>query len=297
MEGVVVVSAGIELSGVTIQQVIEQEGAFFDALDFFPSLTREQLEANRSWLQPRYIDPATDKIILCVQSFIIRTAGHTILVDTCVGNHKPRPARPFWDMLASDRYLRGLAAAGVGVDDVDYVMCTHLHVDHVGWNTRLESGRWVPTFPNARYLFAERELAYWTERQKEDPTGHPWITDSVLPIVATGRAELVRSDHELDELVRLVPSPGHTIDHFSVLVGRPGHDALITGDMIHSPLQACYPELGMRSDYSSPLAGATRRRLLGDFCDTATLMCASHFAAPSLGRFTAWDDGFRFVQA
>jgi glyoxylase-like metal-dependent hydrolase (beta-lactamase superfamily II) len=290
-------SVGLELGGATIRPVVEQEGAFFNVLEFFPGLTREQLDASRPWLQPLYLDPATDKIIICVQSFVVRTAHHTILVDTCVGNHKPRPARPFWDMLASDRYERGLAAAGVGVGDIDYVMCTHLHVDHVGWNTRLENGRWVPTFPNARYLFAERELAFWTERQKADAAACPWITDSVLPIVAAGRAEPVRSDHELEELVRLVPSPGHTIDHYSVLVGRPGHDALITGDMIHSPLQARYPELGMMSDYSSKQAGETRRRLFNRFCDTATLMYVSHFAAPSVGRFTAWEDGFRFVSA
>jgi glyoxylase-like metal-dependent hydrolase (beta-lactamase superfamily II) len=134
-------------------------------------------------------------------------------------------------------------------------MCTHLHVDHVGWNTRLENGRWVPTFPKARYLFAERELAFWTQKHKEDAAAWPWIGDSVLPIVEAKRADIVKSDHALNDLVQLIPTPGHTIDHFSVHVGKPGADAVITGDMIHSPIQARYPDLGMRADYDSKLAG------------------------------------------
>jgi glyoxylase-like metal-dependent hydrolase (beta-lactamase superfamily II) len=286
---------GLELGEVRIEQIVEQQGAFFEACTFFPSLTKELLEENRSWLEPTYLEPVTDKIVLCVQSHVVRTRHHTILIDTCVGNHKPRPARPFWNMLASDRYERNLAAAGLDVDAIDYVMCTHLHVDHVGWNTRLENGRWVPTFPKAKYLFADRELAFWTEKQKHDPESCPWITDSVLPIVEAKRAEMVKSDHELNQVVRLVSSPGHTIDHFCVQVGTPGQDALIAGDMIHSPLQARYPELGMLADYDSGLAGATRRRLFGQFCDTSTLMCIGHFAWPSVGRMTSWGDGFRFI--
>jgi glyoxylase-like metal-dependent hydrolase (beta-lactamase superfamily II) len=207
---------------ITIHPVIEQEAPFFDALEFFPTLTREQLDANRSWLEPTFLDPTSGKLVFCVQSFLVTTPHHTILIDSCVGNHKPRPARPFWNMLNSDRFENGLAAAGVSVNDIDYVMCTHLHVDHVGWNTRLENGRWVPTFRNAKYLMADRELAHWTAMEKDDPGGFPWITDSVLPIVAAQRAEVVKSDFAFDDMVQLLPTPGHTIDHFSVLVGRPG---------------------------------------------------------------------------
>jgi glyoxylase-like metal-dependent hydrolase (beta-lactamase superfamily II) len=183
----------------------------------------------------------------------------------------------------------------VGFGDIDYVMCTHLHVDHVGWNTRLDNGRWVPTFPKARYLFADRELAYWTAEHGKDAAALPWITDSVLPIVAAGRAEVVKSDHRLNELVQLIATPGHTIDHYSVRVGREHQDAVITGDMIHSPLQARYPELGMRADYDSKQAGKSRRELFARVCDTPTLMCVVHFPAPSIGRLTRWDDGFKFV--
>ena len=186
-----------------------------------------------------------------------------------------------------------LAATGVGVGDIDYVMCTHLHVDHVGWNTRLENGRWVPTFPKAKYLFADRELAFWTERNKEDPSKCPWVADSVLPIVEAKRHEMVKSDHMLNDLVRLIPTPGHTIDHYSVQVGKAGQDAVITGDMCHSPLQARYPELGMFADYDSTQSGRTRRDLFGRLCDSPTLMCMAHFPSPSIGRVKRWGDGFK----
>jgi glyoxylase-like metal-dependent hydrolase (beta-lactamase superfamily II) len=285
----------IQVGDISIHRIVEQEAPFFAALEFFPTLSQALLDENLAWLAPKYIDPASGKLILCIQSYIVRTPHHTILIDSCVGNHKPRPTRPFWNMLASDRYEKNLAAAGFGVGDIDYVMCTHLHTDHVGWNTRLDNGRWVPTFPDARYLFAERELEHWTAKEKEDPSGHPWITDSVLPIVHAKRAELVRSDHRLNELVALVPTPGHTIDHFSVQAGKPGQDAFFTGDMIHSPLQARYPDLLMRADYDGKQACVTRRQMLERFCDSSTLMCMAHFVSPSMGRIARWGEGFKFV--
>jgi glyoxylase-like metal-dependent hydrolase (beta-lactamase superfamily II) len=288
--------APVKVGDISIHPVVESQAALFDALEFFPTLGRELLEENISWLRPHYID-ASGKVVLCFQSFVVRTPHHTILVDSCVGNHKPRPGRPFWDNMSSDRWEKGLAATGVGLADIDYVMCTHLHIDHVGWNTRLDNGRWVPTFPKARYLFAERELAYWTKEHARDAASLPWITDSVLPIVAAGRADVVRSDHRLNELVALTPTPGHTIDHYSVRLGKPGADALLTGDMIHSPLQARYPELGMRADYDSKQAGETRRNLFGALCDTATLLCVVHFPAPSFGRIGRWGEGFKFLPA
>src|SRR3989304_4600802 len=192
-----------DLGNVTIHRVVEQEAPLFQVTDFFPTLTKDMIDENRSWLEPKYFTGG--KVVLCIQSYIVKTPHHTIMVDSCVGNHKPRPARPFWNMMNSDRYEKRLAAAGFGPRDIDYVMCPHLHVDHVGWNTRLENGRWVPTFPKAKYLFADRELEHWTAKEKEDQANHPWITDSVLPIVALGRAEMVKSDHTLNELVQLIP--------------------------------------------------------------------------------------------
>jgi glyoxylase-like metal-dependent hydrolase (beta-lactamase superfamily II) len=288
-------TTAVALNDITIHPVVEQQGAWFEVFGFFPTLTKAQLEENRSWLAPTFLDPANNSLVFCIQAFVIRTPHHNILVDACVGNHKPRPTRPFWNMLDSDRFERGLGAIGLSVDDIDYVMCTHLHGDHVGWNTRLENGRWVPTFPKARYIMADRELSYWMERARDNPQSVPWITDSVLPVVAAKREEIVRSDFAFEDQVRLIATPGHTIDHFSVLVGRAGADALITGDMVHSPLQGRYPELGMMVDYDSRQAGQTRRTIFDRFCGEPTIMCASHFPAPSTCRVQRWDDGYKFV--
>lgn len=279
----------------TIHRIVEQEGPFFDVHGFFPKLTTEQYAANRGWLQPRYVD-RDDKLNLCIQSYVIETPQHKIMIDTCVGNDKHRPTRPFWHQMKGELFHKNLAAAGLKVADIDFVMCTHLHTDHVGWNTRLENGRWVPTFPKARYLFSKRELAHWTERHGKDPEAYPWITDSVLPIVAAQRADIVDSQHQFSDIVELTPSPGHTFDHYSVLLGKGGRDAIITGDMVHSPLQMRYPEIGMMSDWDSRVAGESRRRLFGRFSDTSTLWCTAHFPSPSLGRVTRWDDGFKFVE-
>jgi glyoxylase-like metal-dependent hydrolase (beta-lactamase superfamily II) len=284
----------IKLHDMAIHPVVEQQGTFFDAMGFFPALTKELLDENRSWLQPQFLD-GNDRLVLCIQGFVIKTPRHNILIDACVGNHKPRPTRPFWNMLNSDRFEKGLATAGLTVNDIDYVMCTHLHTDHVGWNTRLENGRWVPTFPKATYIMADRELAHWTQREKENPQAVPWITDSVLPIVAAKRAKLVKSDFVFDDLIKFIPTPGHTIDHYSVQVGRAGADVLITGDMIHSPLQGKYPELGMMADYDSSEAGKTRRKIFDCFCGAPTIMCATHFPMPSTGRVRRWGDGYKFV--
>ena len=287
-------STPLTLRDITIHPVVEQQGAFFDALSFFPKLSKELLDENRSWLRPEFVD-VQDRLVLCIQSFFIKTPHQNILIDACVGNHKPRPTRPFWNMLNIDRFEKGLADAGLTVNDIDYVMCTHLHTDHVGWNTRLENGRWVPTFPKANYVMADRELTHWTQREKENPQSVPWITDSVLPIIEAKRAKIVTSDFALNDSIKFIPTPGHTIDHFSVLIGRPGADALITGDMIHSPLQGKYPDLGMMSDYDSAQAGQTRRTTFDRFCHEPTIMCATHFPSPSTSRVRRWADGYRFL--
>jgi glyoxylase-like metal-dependent hydrolase (beta-lactamase superfamily II) len=288
-------TSGIRLGEIVVHQVIEQEASFFDFREFFPTLSDEVFEANRPWLEPLFLDPSTGKIVLRIQSYILQSPHHNILIDPCIGNHKPRPARPFWHMLDSARYETNLAATGLSVSDIDYVMCTHLHPDHVGWNTRLKNGRWVPTFPKAKYLMADRELAHWSARHKENPNTCPWITDSVLPVVEARRAEVVKSDHTLNDLVHLIPTPGHTIDHFSVVVGEPNEKAIITGDMVHSPLQAHYPDLGMFSDYDSKQAGDTRRELFGRYCDSPTLFCTAHFPVSSIGKIVRWRDAFEFV--
>ncbi len=275
---------------MTIHRIVEMECGFTPALEFLPGLTPEVLAENRFWMNPAALD-ADDNLVLCFQSYIVRTGRHVILVDSCVGNDKDRPMRTLWHQKKDTIFMQGLAEIGLGVNDIDFVLCTHLHVDHVGWNTRLENGRWVPTFPKARYLFSKTELDYWLAENAK--TELPPIVDSVIPIVEAKRCDLITSDHALDDLVSLIPTPGHTIDHYAVQLGRDGKDAVITGDLIHSPLQARYPELSMRVDYDPAQGIATRRTFLETYCDTATQCCFAHFPSPSRGRVKRWGDGFR----
>jgi glyoxylase-like metal-dependent hydrolase (beta-lactamase superfamily II) len=201
------------------------------------------------------------------------------------------PARPAWNLKRDETFMRALAAVGLGVENIDFVMCTHMHVDHVGWNTRLVDGRWKPTFPMARYLFSKGEFDYWTEQHAKAPS--PPFGDSVLPVVEAGQAELVRDDYALDDHVRLLPTPGHTPHHVSVCFGRDRDDAVMTGDVLHSPLQARYPELSSRFDVDMALSAKTRRQFFERYCDTATLCCTAHFPSPSIGRIGRSGEGFR----
>ncbi len=283
-------SNSFKVGDVTIHRIVEMECGFTPALEFLPTLTPELLEQNRSWMVPSALD-AQDNLVLCFQSYIVQTPRHTILVDSCIGNHKDRSARPLWHMKQDNVWMNGLAALGLTVHDIDIVMCTHLHVDHVGWNTRLENGRWVPTFPKARYLFSKTELDFWLA--ENDKTALPPIVDSVIPIVEAKRCDLITSDHAVDDVVSVFPSPGHTIDHYGVLLGRGGKDAVITGDLIHSPLQALYPDLSMRVDYDPKQGIASRRKFLETYCDTSTLCCFAHFPTPSRGYLKRWGEGFR----
>lgn len=281
------------VNDMTIHRIVEQEYGFTPLFEFLPTLTKEQFEANRSWMEEGAYDAATGNCVLCFQSYVVKTPHHNILVDACIGNDKTFPLRPAWNGKKDGNWMAALKAAGLGVEDIDFVMCTHLHGDHVGWNTRLENGRWVPTFPKARYLFSKKEYEYWTGPNVPSTFAPDPINESVLPIVEANRAELVTSDHELNDHIRLTPTPGHTPDHFAVCAGRGGDRAVFTGDLIHSPIQARYPEIGMRADYDSVQAGVSRRRVFDRFCDSATLLCTVHFPEPSLGRIARWDDGFR----
>lgn len=275
-----------------VDRILEQELPGFDPFTFLPTLTPGILEANRSWLEPLSLDPATGLFIFPMQSYVIRTGKHTILVDTCVGNHKDRPTRPNWHQKTDTTYVDALAKAGLSVEDIDYVMCTHLHPDHVGWNTRLLDGRWVPTFPNAKYVFSAKELAHWTARNAETPLPH--IVDSVLPVVEAGRVVEVTSDHAFDDFLHLEPTPGHSPDHFAVHLTSNGADALLIGDMIHSPLQCRHPDLVAAPDFDREQAKATRVATMDKYCETDTLICSAHFRSPSIGHFVRHGDAFDF---
>ena len=275
---------------LTIHRIIEQETTFMPALEMLPDLTPELLAENKGWLQKARALDDNGVFILCFQSYIIETPHHTILVDSCIGNDKQRPTRPNWHLKTDDGYMRALAAAGFSVGDIDFVMCTHLHPDHVGWNTRMENGRWVPTFPNARYVFGRPEFDYWTGQNAKAEV--PAFADSVLPVVDAGRAELVRNDHVIGDHVRILPAPGHTPGHVAFTLGRDKDDAVLCGDLMHTPLQTYHPELSAKFDADPKQAAVTRRGLLERYCDTDTLCCTAHFPSPSAGRIRRHGNGF-----
>ena len=277
------------VADTTIHRIIEQETTFLPALELFPTLTPEVLAAERSALRAGNALDAADALILCFQSYVVKTPGHTILIDSCIGNDKPR-ARPKWNMKTDDTYMRALTAAGVSVDDIDVVMCTHLHTDHVGWNTRLNNGRWVPTFPNARYVFAQREYDYWVAQNAKAEV--PPFADSVLPVVEAKRADIVSDEFSIGDHVRLLPTPGHTPGHVAVAVGKGRDEAVFSGDLMHSPLQLGHPELSPKFDVDPVQAAVTRRAFLERYCDTATLCCTAHFPSPSVGRIRRKGNGF-----
>ena len=275
---------------LTIHRIIEQEVPIFPALDFIPGLTPEVLAENRAWMRQAKALDDQDTLILAFQSYVVKTPHHTILIDSCIGNDKPRPQRPSWNMKTDDTYARALNAAGVSVGDIDFVMCTHLHVDHVGWNTRLENGRWVPTFPKARYVFAKTEYDYWHEQNAKAEV--PPFADSVLPVVEAKRHELVSNDYQIGDHVRIVPAPGHTPGHIAVAMGRGKDDAVFSGDLMHSPLQTLYPELSIKFDVDPAKAATTRRSFLERYCDTDTLCCTAHFPSPSVGKIKRKGNAF-----
>ena len=275
---------------LTIHRIIEQETKFLQAQDMLPDLTPDMLAENRAWMKQAGALDDTDTLILCFQSYIVQTPHHTVLIDSCIGNDKPRPDRPHWNMKTDDSYMRALAASGFSVADIDFVMCTHLHVDHVGWNTRLDNGRWVPTFPNARYVFAKSEYDYWLDMNAK--TEVPPFVDSVLPVVEAKKADIVTNDFMLGDHARILPTPGHTPGHVAFTFGRGKDDAVFAGDLMHTPLQTRYPELSPKFDVDPKLAGATRRNFLQRYCDTDTLCCTAHFPSPSAGKIRRWGNGF-----
>jgi len=281
-----------QLGDIHIHRIMETESPDFDPKQFFPNVAAEQWAPYLKDLQPKALDPKTGNLIFPMQSFLVRTKHHTIMVDACVGDHKSR-VRPQWNMTSSGAYLKRLAETGVRPEQIDYVMCTHMHSDHVGWNTRLENGKWVPTFCNAKYLFSAKELEYWKKLHAETP--QPQIEDSVLPIVALGKAQLVQNDFRISDEVWFESTPGHTPDHMSVRVQSKGQKAVITGDLIHSPVQCAEPEWVPRPDFDPPQAAKTRRTFMERYCESDVLVVASHFPSPSFGRFAPKGNGFTYV--
>ena len=253
-----------------------------------PDVTPELL-ATTPWMAPHFVDE-NGKLVLSMHALVIESQGRTIIVDTCIGNDKPRPARPFNEL--STPFLETLADAGFTTDAIDTVFCTHLHVDHVGWNTRLVDGKWVPTFTKARHLFARAEYDHWARNDESAYFGDV-MGDSVRPIVDAGLADFVDVDHRITDEVWLESTPGHTPGHCSVHISSAGENAVITGDMTHSPIQFAYP-LTSAADTDSALADRTRAEFISRYRDTPTLIIGTHFAGPTAGRLVLDGDRVRF---
>lgn len=279
--------SAITLGQFQIGRVVEDAGPTSPRF-LFAQATRETFAPHAQWLAPHFYVPETDRILMNIQTLVVRTRHHTILVDTCLGNHKPR-ANPGWN-LRNGPFLEHLAQAGVRPEQVDFVLCTHLHVDHVGWNTRLQDGRWVPTFPNARYIFNRTEFEFW--RAYPEPEAAQIFADSVQPVVQAGLSLLVEGAHAIEDGVRLEPTPGHTPGHCSVHLGSQGREAVITGDMMHHPIQIAEPEWSSKFCVDPRQAAATRRAFCERYADRDVLILGTHFAPPTALRIVGRGNGF-----
>jgi glyoxylase-like metal-dependent hydrolase (beta-lactamase superfamily II) len=266
-----------KIGDVTITRVVEMETiskATFVLKDGSPENIRTV-----PWLRPRFAN-AEGKVIMSVHAFVIESPGHRMVVDTCIGNDKRR-AFPGWNMLQLP-FLADMEKAGFARESIDRVLCTHLHVDHVGWNTMLVDGKWRPTFPRARYLIGRKEWEHWSKAG--EPDTRELLDDSVRPVFDAGLADLVESDARITDEIRLEPTPGHTPGHHSVRISSRGEDAVITGDLMHHPVQMAHPEWGSNFDSDFEQAIATRRAFLERYGDKPILVLGTHFAAPSAGR-------------
>ena len=279
-----------QIGDVKITQVIELE-ATGGSRFILPDATKE-LVKTISWLSPHFADP-DGRLIMSIHALIVETKDRRIMVDTCLGNDKVR-AIPGWNMRTGP-FLDDIAAAGYPRESIDTVLCTHLHVDHVGWNTMWVDGKWVPTFDNARYLIGETEWNHWSSEDAEQRRGDDIMGDSVRPVFDAGLVDLVTTDHEICDEVWLESTAGHTPGHVSVRISSKGEDALITGDCMHHPCQMAIPDMCSGADSDPDMARATRHALLDKYADGPVLCIGTHFASPSAGHIVRDGDVYRLA--
>ncbi len=243
------------------------------------------------WLRPHF---ATDdgKLILSIHALLVETPAKKIIVDTCIGNDKQRSIPTLTNLQLP--FLEDLKKAGYEREAIDTVLCTHLHVDHVGWNTMLVDGEWIPTFPNARYLIAKTEFEYWDGEAPEDINAGVF-DDSVKPVFDAGLVDLVDTNHQVCGEVRLVPTHGHTPGHVSIAIESNGEKALITGDAFHHPCQMAHTDWASTADYDQTASTQTRERMLADYGDKDVLVIGTHFATPTAGHIQSTEGGWKFV--
>ena len=295
----------ISIGDFEVSKVIESVAPSFELNFLLPDADPDVVKANRDWLYPTYIDPDSDILILSFHSYLVKTGRHTILIDACAGNDKDLPAFPDMHKL-NTKYLGNLAAAGLTPEDIDFVMCTHMHPDHVGWNTRLDNGEWVPTFPNARYLFGKTEFEAWQGYHRDvagtaEDTVPPPVSealgfsfrDSVLPVVEAGRAEMIEDGFELETGIRVEAAPGHSPGNFVFHLESAGERALASGDVLHHPLQLLHPEWSSGFCVDPVASAATRRRVLEEVVESGSILMPAHFPSPSWVKIEASEGGFR----
>ena len=287
----------LSIGDVTITSLIERDGPWRRPEDMFPAYDAQTARRHLATLDPIVFDPASGRMVITYQTFLVRTPRHTVLIDTCAGEDKGYP--PPLDF-PKQPWLDAFRAAGLGFEDITHVFCTHLHFDHTGWNTRLRDGRWVPTFPNARYIFHRHEYAHWERVAREGgkPPGPvpdaSWTTDC-RPVVEAGQALLVDDTFELDDTFSLTPTPGHSPHHCCIDIRSRGQHAVVTGDMMHHAFQCREPDWSTVFD-SDPLEAArSRRRFLAGVAGTGTVVLPVHFPGPTAGRIVPYGVGFDHV--
>jgi glyoxylase-like metal-dependent hydrolase (beta-lactamase superfamily II) len=279
---------------VSITRVVEIGRSFYPTAAMLPESTPEAIARHRAWLEPDFVDAETGDLGSRIQTWIVRMRGRTILIDTGVGNDKERHESPLWNRRQST-WLDDLAAAGVTPAQVDTVVCTHLHVDHVGWNTRLQDGHWVPTFPNARYVIHGEEWQFWNWERAQGREASGCIADSVAPVVEAGLATLVDGHHEIAPGLRFEPAPGHTPGHVAVRLTTPAGEAVFAGDLMHRTVQVAEPQWNSQFCHDGSQARKTRQDFVERHADTGALVLPAHFPRP--GYVVRGNGGFRFRAA
>jgi len=280
----------------TITRIEETFLPTYPLRTIFPEITDAQLADYMPWLAPHHYDPKSGCILLSVHSWLLKVGGQTILIDACCGNNKVKPGRPFWHML-NEPYLARLAAVGVKPEDVDVVMCTHLHHDHVGWNTINRDGKWVPTFPNARYVFSRPDVDYFSKIDadpKEGPAELGTFRECVVPILEYGKADLVSGGaHRLNDFIEIDSAPGHSPGHVFFKLTSKGERAAFVGDVWHHLLQVHHPDWNFPKNSDVKLARVSRRKVL-DYCAaTDALVFPGHVGLPFAGRIEKTQSGYR----
>jgi glyoxylase-like metal-dependent hydrolase (beta-lactamase superfamily II) len=236
-----------------------------------------------------------DPVSLSVHAWLVRDGSRSVLIGAAAGNRKSRPHSPRLDRL-STQFLENLREAGTTPEEIDFVLLTHLSADNIGWNTRWDNGRWIPTFPNARYLFPQSEYEFFSNpanRTDRNQTHFVAQADSLQPVIAAGQAETLEAGLT-DEGFSVYPAPGHSPGHTAFVLRSDDRIAVFCGDSLHHPVQVQNPEWNSVCDALPEAAIESRRRVIGFACDNDAMVFTSHFAGSSVGRIRRSASGFQW---